>query len=182
MQKTILKEWEDRRIESAKKGVSLHKEIEDYYKGNNYNDNTIEFQYFLSFINQNNNLTPFIPELMIFDEDLLVAGTVDMVYEDSDGSLFIFDWKRSEKVCNSDETIKDDNFKFAFGELRDLGDNSFNKYCLQQNIYKAILEKRYKMKISSMNILILHENYNNYIHLPIPDMQNEINYIFNFMH
>lgn len=181
MQKTILKEWEHKRIESAEKGVFLHKEIEDYYKGNNYNDNTIEFQYFLSFINQYNNLTPFITEWMIFDEDLLVAGTVDMVYKKNDGSLFIFDWKRSEKVINNDGTIKDDKFKFAFGELKDLGDNSFNKYCLQQNIYKAILEKRYEMKISSMNLLILHENYNNYIHLTIPDMQKEVNYIFNFM-
>ena len=125
-------------------------------------------------------MTPYRSEWRIFDEDLMVAGTIDMVYKKEDGSLYMFDWKRSEKVVNNDGTIKNDTFQFAFGELSHLGDNSYNRYCLQQNIYKAILEKRYKHKISSMNLLVMHEAYDRYHHIKIPNMDKEINYIFNY--
>ena len=53
---------------------------------------------------------------------------------------------------------------YASGKLSHLSDNSYHKYVLQQNIYKYILEKRYNKKITSMNLLILHPNYENYLH------------------
>ncbi len=92
----------------------------------------------------------------------------------------MFDWKRSEKVVRTDGSIKNDTFQFAFGALGYLGDNSFNKYCLQQNIYKAILEKRYNQKISCMNLLVMHESYDKFHYIPIPNMENEVQYIFNY--
>ena len=125
-------------------------------------------------------MTPFRSEWRIFDEDLLVAGTIDMVYKKEDGSLYMFDWKRSEKVVRIDGSVKNDEYQFAFGELKHLGDNSFNRYCLQQNIYKAILEKRYKQKISSMNLLVMHETYDRYHYIPIPNMDKEVNYILTY--
>ncbi|CAH0998055.1 hypothetical protein EMA8858_04190 [Emticicia aquatica] len=176
----ILAEWEAKRIDSANKGTLLHEEIENYYNGKNPNSNTKEFQHFLSFKQRYKNMTPYRSEWRIFDEDLLVAGTIDMVYKKDDGSLYMFDWKRSEKVVKSDGNIKNDTYQFAFGELRHLGDNSYNKYCLQQNIYKAILEKRYKQKISSMNLLVMHEAYDTYHHIQIPNMEKEVNHIFNY--
>lgn len=176
----ILAEWEAKRIDSANKGTALHEAIENYYNNKNHDSNTKEFRHFLSFKQRFSGMKPFRSEWRIFDEDLLVAGTIDMVYIKEDGSLYMFDWKRSEKVVKSDGSIKNENYQFAFGELSHLGDNSFNRYCLQQNIYKAILEKRYKQKISSMNLLVMHENYDRYHHIPIPNMDKEINYIFTY--
>jgi len=176
----ILAEWEAKRIDSANKGTALHESIENYYNNKRHDSNTTEFRHFLSFKQRFNGMTPFRSEWRIFDEDLLVAGTIDMVYKKEDGSLYMFDWKRSEKVVRNDGSIKNDNFQFAFGELGHLGDNSFNRYCLQQNIYKVILEKRYKQKISSMNLLVLHETYDRYHHIQIPIMDKEVNYIFNY--
>jgi len=180
MQIIILKEWDDRRIDAANKGTALHEEIENYYKGSNHNSNTVEFQQFLTFKQRYNRMIPFRSEWRIFDEDLLVAGTIDMVYKKEDGSLYMFDWKRSEKVVRSDGSINNNTFQFAFGELGHLGDNSYNKYCLQLNIYKAILEKRYEKNISSMNLLVMHETYNRYHHIPIPNMDKEVNYILTY--
>lgn len=178
---TILTEWEAKRIDSANKGTKLHEEIENYYNGRPYNSDTVEFQQFLTFKERYSNMFPFRSEWRIFDEDLLVAGTIDMVFKRDDGSLYLFDWKRSEKVVKNDGSIKNDNYQFAFGKLSHLGDNSYNKYCLQQNIYKAILEKRYNQKISSMNLLIMHEVYGRYHLLQIPNMDQEVNYIFSYV-
>lgn len=180
MQKDILNEWEDKRIDSASKGTALHESIENYYNGKPYVSNSQEFQQFLSFKDRYQGMIPYRSEWRIFDEDLLVAGTVDMVYKKEDGSLYMFDWKRSKNVINQDGSIKNDMFNSAYGDLAHLGDNSFNKYCLQQNIYKAILEKRYHKKISSMNLLVMHENYDRYHHIRIPNMETEVNHIFTF--
>lgn len=176
----ILAEWESKRIDSANKGTALHEAIENYYNNKSHNSSTTEFGHFLSFRERYKGMTPYRSEWRIFDEDLMVAGTIDMVYKKEDGSLYMFDWKRSEKVVNNDGTIKDDKFQFAFGELNHLGDNSYNRYCLQQNIYKAILEKRYSHRISSMNLLVMHESYDQFYHIKIPNMDKEINYIFNY--
>jgi len=176
----ILAEWEAKRIDSANKGTALHEAIENYYNNKSHDSNTTEFRHFLSFKQRYSGMTPYRSEWRIFDEDLLVAGTIDMVYKKEDGSLYMFDWKRSEKVVKNDGSIKNDNYQFAFGELAHLGDNSFNRYCLQQNIYKAILEKRYKQKISSMNLLVLHEAYDRFHHIQIPNMDKEVNYILTY--
>ncbi len=176
----ILAEWEAKRNDSAIKGTALHEAIENYYQNKSYVTNSAEFRQFIAFKQRYSGMIPFRSEWRIFDEDLLVAGTIDMVYKKEDGSLYMFDWKRSEKVVRSDGTIKNDNYQFAYGELSHLGDNSYNRYCLQQNIYKAILEKRYKKKISSMNLLVMHEIYDRYHHIPIPNMDKEVNYIFSY--
>lgn len=176
----ILAEWEAKRVNSANKGTALHEAIELFYNDNEHNSNTPEFKHFLSFKQKFNTMIPHRSEWRIFDEDLLIAGTIDMVYEKQDDSLYMFDWKRSEKVIRQDGSIKNETFQFAFGELAHLGDNSYNKYCLQQNIYKAILEKRYNKKISSINLLILHESYDRYFLVQIPNMEKEVNYILNY--
>jgi hypothetical protein len=176
----ILEEWESKRDKAAYSGTALHEAIENYYNGREHDTTTPEFQHFLSFKQRFNTMIPYRSEWRIFDEDLLVAGTVDMVYQKDDESLYMFDWKRSEKVVDLNGNPIENNYQTAFGELSHLGDSSYNKYCLQQNIYKAILEKRYNKKISSMNLLILHEKYDRYYLITIPNMEDEIAYIMNY--
>ena len=45
---------------------------------------------------------------------------------------------------------------------------------------RAILvkdEKHYEKKISSMNLLVLHPDYNDFIHLKLPDMEKEAEFL-----
>ena len=72
---------------------------------------------------------------------------------------------------NNQPVLKD--FNYGRDGLSHIADNSFNRYALQQNVYKFILEKHYDKKISSMNLLILHPNYTNYVHLKLPEMKKE---------
>jgi hypothetical protein len=113
----ILSEWENERIDSADKGTKLHKAIEDYYNGRNTNYNSTEFSHFKAFKERYSKMIPFRSEWRIFDEDLMVAGTIDMVYKKENGDLYMFDWKRSKKVVYTDGTLRADNFQTGFGDL-----------------------------------------------------------------
>ena len=121
---------------------------------------------------------PHRTEWRIFDEDKNLAGTVDMVYEKENGELFIFDWKRSKKIINSDGSIEKNNpFENGLNGLSHLPSSDYVKYCLQQNIYKNILESKYDKKVSSMNLLILHPHIDNYHIIQVESFKNETKYL-----
>ena len=120
---------------------------------------------------------PYKTEWKIFDSKLSIAGTVDMVYQKKNGDLFIFDWKRSTKIVNDVGTIIKSDFDFGYDELNNISNNSYNKYCLQLNLYKYILEENYDKNISSMNILVLHPKYHTFFHLKIPELKKETKFL-----
>lgn len=174
--------WKKEGLEKALLGTYLHEQIENYYNKKDYDATSQEFQYFLNFENTFQTMIPFRTEWRIFDEELLIAGTIDKIYKKNENSYYMFDWKRSEKVVDAKgNPLKSDPCdsytEFAAGELSHLTNDSYYKYCLQQNLYRHILETRYNFKISSMNLLILHPSYNNFKWVSIPEMKNEIEYI-----
>ena len=175
--KQILDGWEKKRIDAASKGTILHEKIEDFYNERFHNDYPPEFEYFKNFHNKYKKLEAYRTEWRIFDQSLSLAGTVDMVYKKENGELFIFDWKRTSKLVdqNNHPILKD--FNYGYEGLSHVADNSFNRYALQQNVYKFMLENYYDKIISSMNLLVLHPNYNNYIHLKLPEMKKEAEFL-----
>lgn len=180
----IVKRWKDKGIKAAELGTKLHQQIENYYKKIPNESTSIEFEYFLKFKEKYPTMIPHRTEWRIFDEDYLIAGTIDMIYKKEDGTFYIFDWKRSEKVITHDgkPKLSDPNHpfsKFAYGELKHLTDDSYYKYVLQQNIYKYILEKKYDYTINSINLLILHPKYQTFYWLKLPNMQKEVEYMIN---
>ena len=44
-------------------------------------------------------------------------------------------------------------------------------------LYKYILESNYGAKVSSMNLLVLHPDYKDFVHLTVPEMQKEAKYL-----
>ncbi len=177
----ILKKWEDLGNKARDAGTALHLEIEKFYNNKDYK-NSREFEKFLNFHNKyiTNNYTPFRTEWRVFDDKKFIAGTIDMVYEKKNGSLFIFDWKRSKKIINSNGSVEKDNpYENGLKGLSHLSSTDYIKYSLQQNLYKYILENFYDKKVSSMNLLILHPNYENYHIVKIDELDQEINYIIN---
>ena len=43
-------------------------------------------------------MTPYRTEWMIWDKDHKLAGSIDMIFENEDGTLSIYDWKRSKEI------------------------------------------------------------------------------------
>jgi hypothetical protein len=111
-----------------------------------------EWQFFLKFVEDHPLLKPFRTEWMIYHEDAKIAGSIDMVYENPDGSLSIYDWKRSKDIT-SENTWN----KFALHPaIVHVPDTNFWHYSLQLNTYKHILEEKYGKRIRDLNLVRIH--------------------------
>lgn len=175
----ILKKWDDLGKKARDLGTELHEQIENFYNSKEY-IRSKELDKFFKFHKNHiqDKYKPHRTEWRIFDEDKNLAGTVDMVYEKENGELFIFDWKRSKKIINSDGSIEKNNpFENGLDGLSHLPSSDYVKYCLQQNIYKNILESKYDKKVSSMNLLILHPHLENYHIIQVESFKNETKYL-----
>jgi hypothetical protein len=116
---------------------------------------------------------------MIFSDKYNVAGTIDCLFKKENKEEYVMlDWKRSKKLI-IDGRPRIFGYGYALSELSSLDNSSFNRYCLQQNIYKHIVEMEYGMKISSMKLVVLHENYSDYHIVDVPTMKKETNIILN---
>ena len=155
----------------------LHEVIEKYYNDIDIKEFPPEFKFFEEFIKKYPSIKPYRTESRVFDSEASIAGTIDMVYEKPSGELFIFDWKRSTKLVNDIGAVIKSDFEYGFDELNDLSNNSYNKYCLQLNLYKYILEENYDKEISSMNLLVLHPKYHTFFHLKIPLLKKETDFL-----
>lgn len=175
----ILKKWDELGKKARDLGTELHEQIENFYNSKEY-IRSKELDKFFKFHKNHiqDKYKPHRTEWRIFDEDKNLAGTVDMVYEKENGELFIFDWKRSKKIINSDGSIEKNNpFENGLNGLSHLPSSDYVKYCLQQNIYKNILESKYDKKVSSMNLLILHPHIDNYHIIQVESFKNETKYL-----
>jgi len=153
--------WEDNGKEASQAGTKMHFDIECFYNKVDVDEigkNSIEYKYFEEFNNDYGNdiFKPYRTEWMIYDKELKFAGSVDMLFQNSDGTLEIYDWKRSKE-------IKYEN-RWQSGItkcVQHLPDCNYWHYSLQLNTYKALLEKNYGVKIRGMYLVCLHPNNEN---------------------
>lgn len=178
----VLDEYLLMRDEAAEKGTYLHNQIESFLKQDKFDSDSKEFELFLDFYNKEirpRNLLFFDAEKMIFSNNYNVAGTIDCLFKKENKDEYVMlDWKRSKKLI-IDGRPRIFGYGYALSELSSLDNSSFNRYCLQQNIYKHIAETEYGMKISSMKLVVLHENYSDYHVVDVPIMKKETNIILN---
>ncbi len=176
----IVSIWANKGKEASDAGTLLHEQIERYYKGESY-EPTDEFGLFLDFANAHADLKPFRCEWRIFDESYHIAGTVDFIAKNK-GLYEMYDWKRSKKVVDSrtGKPISNDYWgKTGIGQLKSIDDTSYNHYCLQQSLYKYILEKNYDLKVSKMYLVVIHPDYERYIKVEVPYLKNYVEYMLN---
>ena len=134
-----------------------HKELLENYEaylaaGNPSPNMSEEWGFFLQYIRASPHFKPYRTEWTIYHEDLKIAGSIDMVYENPDGTLSIYDWKRAKEIT------KTNGFKkYAITpEIDHLPDTNFWHYSLQLNTYKAILEAKYNKTIQDLYLVRLH--------------------------
>ena len=151
-----------------------HEELLEVYEP--IQESCIEWEYFLKFVKDFPHLKPYRTEWMIYDEDLKLAGSIDMVYENEDGTLCIYDWKRAKEIT------KYNNFKeYAKTEcIKHLPNTNYWHYSLQLNTYKRILERKYGKKVTDLYLVRLHPNNENksYDLIKCADLSREIDLLF----
>lgn len=176
----IVRIWRERGAEAANKGTHLHEQIEKFYLGEDY-IKTEEFHLFNEFVVDHKEIKPHRSEWRIFDEDFNIAGTIDLISKDGE-ECEIYDWKRSKKVIDiltGKPILKDPWGNVGIGKLSTIDDTSYNRYCIQQSIYKFILEKRYDLKISKMYLVVLYPEYEKYYKVDVPYRKDVAEYILN---
>lgn len=173
----IVNIWDKKGKEAAKLGTLLHELIENFYLNKEY-VRTKEVLLFENFILNNTSIRPFRTEWRIFDEQYGIAGTIDLISK-KDNLYEMYDWKRSSKIVNPHigEPITNNPWQRGIGKLSNIDDTSYNRYCLQQSLYKYILEKNYGIKISKMYLVVLHSDYNKYYQVDVQYFKDEIKYI-----
>ena len=195
----IKKQWSNNSASVSSAGTDLHFEIECFMNSKvllfdythyelihqhkilikydkRYSDLGIEWEYFINFVSDFPKLKPYRTEWTVYDEDLKISGSIDMVYENPDGTLSIYDWKRSKEITRIN------NFnKFAKNKLIcEMPDANFWHYALQLNTYKAILERKYGKIVTDLYLVRLHPDAEekNYELIKLPNLSKEINELF----
>jgi ATP-dependent exoDNAse (exonuclease V) beta subunit len=172
---TIKKIWDGNRDIAAKEGTKMHYDIECYYNNCENANDTNEYSYFKNFLKDFPNLKPYRTEWTVFHEELRLAGSIDMIFENDDGTLQIYDWKRCKDI------VKTNNWnKYSINEnINHLPDTNYWHYCLQLNTYKAILELKYNKKVTDLYLVCLHPDKKNYERIKVVNLENEIIELFN---
>jgi ATP-dependent exoDNAse (exonuclease V) beta subunit len=153
-----------------------HKELYEAYKKTEQEEMPLEWKYFIQFVKDTPYLKPYRTEWLIYHEDLKLAGSIDMVYENPDGSLSIYDWKRSKSITR----INSFN-KFSITRcICHLPDSNFWHYTLQLNTYKTILEEKYGKKIKDLYLVRLHPDTEEktYELIEVPHLKTEMSDLF----
>ena len=167
--------WKKNGKEASEAGTKMHYDIECFYNKQPIQNDSIEFKYFMDFHKATVDFKPYRTEWMVYDEELKMAGSIDMTFENEDGSIDIYDWKRSKemKKTNAWESATTECINF-------MPNANFWHYSLQLNTYKAILEKNYGKKIRYMYLVRLHPNNPNksYILYKVPNLCDSIKELF----
>jgi len=190
----IKAQWNSNKDSVSGAGTDLHYEIECFHndkrfqfiytnkelleiymsdKGKDLLNTLIEWQYFINFVKDHQHLKPYRTEWTVFNEDIKISGSIDMVYENPDGTLSIYDWKRSKGITR----INIFN-KFALTPcICHLPDSNFWHYALQLNMYKYILESKYDKIVKELYLVRLHPDAEekNYELIQLPILSLEIN-------
>ena len=173
----IKKSWRESGISASTAGTGLHSAIEYYY--NEIEDqikpeykNCIEWTYFQNFLKDYPTLKAYRTEWEIFDTELNLAGSVDMVFKDENDEYWIYDWKRSKEIKTQND------FENGFAPFEHLPNANYWHYALQLNVYKRILETKYNTPIKGMCLIVLHENHKNYMRYELPELSDEVTALF----
>lgn len=137
----LREEWKQKGIDGREKGNYVHDYMENLYRGKVYKRDK-----FLDSLKRDYWI-PIKLEGILADHDYEIAGQVDGVF---------FDTKNAEIICVDHKTDKEIERSNFFNKMKYpldmLDDCNFNKYTIQVNIYRYIIEKYTKIKVERLYI------------------------------
>jgi CRISPR/Cas system-associated exonuclease Cas4 (RecB family) len=117
-------------------------------------------------------MTPYRTEWLVFNEEIKVAGSIDMLYKKKDGKYAIYDWKRSKEIKT------ENRFQSGLGPVMHLPDTNYWHYSLQLNIYRMILKQKYEIDVDEMALVILHPINNSWRVIKVNIMEDDVEAMF----
>jgi len=159
----IKQQWADK----ADFGKQTHHLAEDIMHKKIYPTENPYVKYINNFIND----SPYKveeTEYIVFNEDLGIAGTIDLIMLDKCGNRFIYDWKTNNKIK-----------LFGYGEkalypIQDADNSSVSRFMHQVSLYRLLLELDGN-SVEDQNIIHLNLRNENYV-------IHECDYLINNLH
>jgi len=189
----IKKQWDDNRDASSESGTRMHLDIEHFYNAmpaagvksayimdDGFAGLTIdkwtpqpgtEWEYFCDYERRfvmPKDWKPFRTEWLVFDPEHKLSGSVDMLYMKPDGTLAIYDWKRSKEIKT------ENRFQSGLGPVAHLPDTNYWHYSLQLNVYRYMIQKHYGYTVSELALVILHPINSSWRVLKLNFMDEEV--------
>jgi len=187
----IKQEWETNRVDASTKGTATHLMLENRVLGRKHVDivakHPKEYQMYLNYETKHvigAGLRPYRAEWMVWDAEMMLCGSIDIVYEyvdaqgrplmqapgaPSDGKkhLVIGDYKRSKEIIkyNSYQSMNDKTLACH------AGDCNYVHYTIQLCGYKYMLEKNYGVVVDGMFLIVLHPDQRDYIRIEVSPQQ-----------
>ena len=84
-------------------GTTVIYDIECFYNNMTIKNESTEFKYFLEFddwVKRETNMLPYRTEMIVWDKELKLCGSIDMLFKNECDELELYDWKRSTKIKN----------------------------------------------------------------------------------
>ena len=151
-------------------GTYMHRQIELALNGEAFDGHAEEMKQFNAFVQavlQPRGWVMYRTEWSVYDETIMVAGQIDAVFKDAAGELHMVDWKRCKEPLHPD--AKQNFGRYGYSPCEALIDNACVHYFLQQNLYMALLRRRYGLQLRSMSLVQLHPAQSGYRMLQVPD-------------
>lgn len=164
----IKEKWTKEGEEASALGTALHADIEQFFHGGHVMNDSPEYSYFLRMISDL-NLKVHEVEWRLCDPSIKLIGTIDFASVNKDGTIDLYDWKRSKEI----------NKSYGFSILEELSHipaSKYWQYTLQLNMYKHLAEKN-GHKVRRMYIVCFHPtnlSYQKY-HVADLDLKNVLN-------
>lgn len=184
----VLACWKANGEEASGAGTIMHQAIEDYYREGKPLPETRDCLLFADFHAYMSNLgyLPYRSEQIMWDLDLRLAGSADMLYIHKDDlaslddpsqptPVLLADWKRSKEIKK--EAIGRDN-RYGFGPFSRKANCNYQHYSLQLNIYKHLMQKHYNLQVYLMCLVILHPDQETFQVEEVEDNQEAVEEIF----
>lgn len=173
----ILQEWDDKRDF----GRDIHNRIEVLLSNPEYvpTDEFLEGEHPLvrnalrvvRGLKSLYNIKYVYPEVRVFNKDLRLAGTIDLLMITHDDKIVLGDFKTSN-------TIYKGNKQHDTHELtKHLPNNNYTKYSLQLNAYSSLLPREYEV-VKSFIVHLLPNDYSKTTLYPIGNYSEVINSLF----
>lgn len=139
----VLEEWKAIADRACYLGTEVHKWIEDFFNGHKgaVEDLDPEVQeriqsFMVLHQSRLHKLIPIAQELRMFNKKMRLAGTLDALFMDERGNVYILDWKTNKKLV----TDQDKNYSKMLMEFSGEWDNNMNHYSIQTSIYRLMLK------------------------------------------
>ena len=162
--------WNKNAKDAQQQGTRMHSVIERYYKTEPITEEESdlpEIHQFKSFTIQF-PLRPHGIEWLVYSESDKLAGTIDFAAENEDGSINLYDWKRSKQI-----DVHNSYHKYS-QVVQTIPDTNFGHYTVQLNLYKYLIEKGYDKKVKHMYLVCFYPTQPNYKKYEVEDIQAHI--------